>query len=87
MHYADHVLFYQIKTLFGNWKCPLEYLTSNGCVPGDILKEETLKVIDFCKSIGLKVRCIGSDQGTPNQKLFSSLGISSETPFFYHSKF
>lgn len=79
---ADHALLLQVKTLFGRWRVPLEHHSSKGPVSGDKLYDIVINCIKFCLRVGLKLKVIACDQGTPNQKLFNILGITPEEPFF-----
>lgn len=79
---ADHVLFFEVKALFGSWKFPLEYHASSGCVVAEKLQELLNSVLAFCFSVGFDVIAIASDQGKPNQKLFKLLGVTADKPLF-----
>lgn len=52
----------------------------------DLTADTLIKIvkhnITMLKSLGVKVRVLVCDQGSPNRKCFSNLGVSAENPYF-----
>ena len=81
---GNHVLVFFLRGLKTNWKQPIGYFVSSGPVKAKSMKSLLLDCLDLCTDANLVVKCVVSDQGSNNQRLYKLLGASSDTPFFYH---
>ena len=79
---ADHVLVFLLRGLKDNWKQPIGYFLSDGPMTADIMKPLVLECIAKCSKKELMIKCLVSDQGSNNRKLFKDLGVTTSKPYF-----
>lgn len=82
---CDHALVFMVRGITTHWKEPVGYFLSAGPTDHDMLARLLVQCIEQLTAVGLKVKCITSDQGTPNQSLYKrNLKVTNHEPFFMH---
>ena len=84
-HAANHATVFMVRGLLTNWKQPVGYFLSSGTIKGELLHDLILDCISKAEEAGLVVKVVIADQGANNRKAFTSLGITTESPFFLHN--
>lgn len=79
---ASSALTVMVRGLASNWKIPLAYFFYKTSATSDDLKDILFKTVRRCKSIGLNVMGVVSDQGSNFQKLVKTLNVTDENPIF-----
>ena len=79
---ADHALVFLARGLTSKWKQPVGYTLSQGPTPASVLRPLLEECIRKLRLAGFTVACVVSDMGTPNQELYSKLGVSAAAPTF-----
>lgn len=63
---ADKVMAFMARGICQKWKQPISYYFNEGGMKTDLLTKTIKEVVKACQEVGLKVRSIICDQGTPN---------------------
>ncbi|VEN45922.1 unnamed protein product [Callosobruchus maculatus] len=79
---ASSALTVMVRGLASNWRLPLAFFFYRTSANADDLKQILLTTVQKCKSIGLNVLGVVSDQGSNFQKLVKTLNVTQENPFF-----
>ncbi|VEN51003.1 unnamed protein product, partial [Callosobruchus maculatus] len=79
---ASSALTVMARGLASNWRLPLAFFFYRTSANADDLKQILLTTVQKCKSIGLNVLGVVSDQGSNFQKLVKTLNVTQENPFF-----
>ena len=79
---AGQALTFMIKSIRGGWKQPLGYVLSKNGINEEMLRVNVKECICKLERIGVRVKVIVSDQCGVNRKLYKSLGVTTEKPYF-----
>ena len=73
---------FMIRGLQLPWKQPVGYFLTSGPMGHGTLTEKVKEAITLVQNTGLKVRVMVCDQGSNNQAMLKTLGISHTKPYF-----
>lgn len=79
---AKYTLMFVVRGLYSKWKIPVAYFLSDSNVKADSLQLLVKAVIHKLFDNGLLPKTVVC-QATTNQKLYKSLGVTIENPFFF----
>ncbi|VEN51244.1 unnamed protein product [Callosobruchus maculatus] len=81
---AKRVLVLMIRGIYSNWKLPVSYYYSENGVRAEVLGKIIKNNLNLLRQCGLKLLGVICDQSTTNQKLFKTLKVTAEAPYFFH---
>ena len=80
---ATSALVLMVRGVLFNWKQPIAYFLVNESSGSSQLKKILAEALNNLESLGLDVVSVVSDQGSNFLKLFKTLGVTEDRPFFY----
>jgi len=80
---GNHGLVFMASGLFSSWKQPLGFFISRSATSAAMLKQLLEECLSLVLAAGLIPKNVICDMGSCNQKLFNSLGVTPENPFFF----
>ena len=80
---ANQGLVFMVRGIASNWKQPIGFFLSRNATSGETLTILVQECLRKLYSIGLKVKTVICDQGSGNQRMFSLLGITRDSPFIH----
>ena len=85
---ADHALVLIFQPLYENYSQPISVFASNGPVHGEELAKIVVQAIVLLENAGAKIHGVISDGGSPNRKMWNTMGCSGKINefknFFIH---
>ena len=81
---ANHALVFMVRGLMGKWKQPLGYFLSRDATRAEKLEPLLKDCIQKLKDIGLHPKAVVCDQGSSNVRLYTTLGVTEDHPYFIH---
>lgn len=75
-----------IRSIKGGWKQVLGYVLSKNGIKEDMLRQIGRDCIEKLEKIGVCVKVIVSDQCSVNRKLYKSMGVTTDKPYFFFNE-